>query len=151
MDIVAGFLLAVWINNEAYAKNLGEKATQVLFKNYWGSLDADGHVLTIPWYQGTVGSDCFKSHRNSKCFDFFQEKIWQLAVWNLSCATTTSFLLQNLSALEKNIFRRDSFWGSLIVWNLWRVRIKNCMLQCGLCQNKYVYVFWLKIPHDFPI
>ena len=57
---------------EAYAKNVREKATIVLFRNYWGSV----HMFLSKFHinPGTIAPSCFKSHTNSWYFVFFSKK-----------------------------------------------------------------------------
>ena len=63
--------------------------------------------------QGTVAPNCFKSHTNSPCSDFFEKKVSLMSGLEFTLSTVTSFLLDNLSGLKKSyiqaclvIFRR---------------------------------------------
>ena len=57
---------------EAYAKDVREKATKCSLKStgvYWMLMDMCLPMFDL--YQGVVAPNCFKSHTNSSCLDFF--------------------------------------------------------------------------------
>ena len=54
-------------------------------------------------YQGTVASNCFKSHTNSRCPDFFQKKVCLVSGLKFTLCDVTSVLPENLSWLKNYI------------------------------------------------
>ena len=55
-------------------KNVRKKTTKCSLKTAEDLLDTDGHLPKFDIYQSTVAQNCFKSHKNSWCSDFFQKK-----------------------------------------------------------------------------
>ena len=55
-------------------KNVRKKTTKCSLKTAEDLLDTDGHLPKFDIYQSTVAQNCFKSHKNSWCSDFFPKK-----------------------------------------------------------------------------
>ena len=53
-------------------------------------------------YQGILAPDCFKSHINSLCLDFFQKKFCLACGLKFTLSSVTSFLPDNLSGLKSH-------------------------------------------------
>ena len=61
---------------------------------------------TFNIYQGAVAPNCFKSHTNSWCPDFFQKKkLCLMSGMKFTFSDLTLFLPDNLPWLKKDIFR----------------------------------------------
>ena len=56
-------------------------------------------------YQGTVAPNCFKSHTNSRCPDFFQKNACLVSGLKFTLCDVTSILPESISWLKKVIFR----------------------------------------------
>ena len=78
---------------EAYAKNVREKPTKCCFKTTEVAVDTDGHMCLPKFdiYQGTVAQNCFRSHTNSWCPDFFQKKSCRMSGLKFTLFDMTSF------------------------------------------------------------
>ena len=102
-------ILGCRFSSEAYAKNVREKATIVLFKNYWGSV----HMFLSKFHinRGTIAPSCFKSHTNYWYFVFFQKKVCLMSGLKFILADVTSFLPDNLSGLFKKITFRPGMYS----------------------------------------
>ena len=71
----------------------------LLMMFYWMLMD-----MCLPEfdnYQGTVAPNCFKSHANSRCPDFFQEKVCLVSCLKFTLYDVTSVLPENLSWFKK--------------------------------------------------
>ena len=79
------------------------KTTEVL-------LGPDGLELTdFDICKGTGVTNCFKSHTNSWCPHFFQEKVFLMFGLKFTLSDVTSFLPDNLPGLKKNYAQA---WGN---------------------------------------
>ena len=56
-------------------------------------------------HQGLVAPNCFKSHANSRCPDFFQKTASLVSSLKFTLCDVTSILPENISWLKKFIFR----------------------------------------------
>ena len=92
---------------EAYVKNLKRQlnAPVKLPRFYWMLMDMFLPKFAI--YQGMVALNCFMSHINSWCPDFFQKKVLSDAGVKLTLSDMTSFLSDNMSGIKKYIFRPE--------------------------------------------
>ena len=95
------FLLACRFTFNVYAKNVREKrsALSEMLRFYWMLMD-----MCLPKFdidQSTVAPNCFKSHTNSWCPDFFQKKNCLIPDLKFTLPDITSFLPDNLSGLYK--------------------------------------------------
>ena len=79
------------------------KATKCSLKSTEVLLGDNGYGPKFDTYQGTVAPNCFESHKNSGCPDFFQKKDFSGLQFTLS--NVILFLLDNLSGLKKKYFQ----------------------------------------------
>ena len=63
----------------------------------------DMHLLEFDNYQGTVAPNCFKSHTDSRCPDFFQKIVCLVSGLKFALCDVTSVLPKNLSCLKNYI------------------------------------------------
>ena len=94
------FMLGCRFSFKAYA-NIREKATKCSLKTTEVLLNTDGHVLTFSLIFIKVAPNCFNSHTNSWCPDFFKKNCL-MSDLKSPLFDIVSFLPDNLSGLKKD-------------------------------------------------